>query len=301
MAKPDKRTRERTGSSPSCFLGCFRFSRKKFSEKPIVSPEGGERKRKKKKNRWFSWSRFRLKNGEVNPSPIYETEKTNLNSNAKKESDKSRSVPVISHVTDQRNSRADDKAAKLETEESFPSFPNPRILDDEGSDLRREDAVDYVIDGPDDDCHCARAYNLIRMVIQHSSRGERAYDVFSGLLEDRIICINGPISDNTFHVFFAQLLFSSSPRTLLSVSICTSIRLVAVSPQAAASMISLLLAAGATVHRRSRPNPTIMIHQPSGGYSGQGVRETIVSASVAKGLKTEPSYHMAKRCMASPI
>ncbi|XP_010547711.1 PREDICTED: uncharacterized protein At5g23160-like isoform X4 [Tarenaya hassleriana] len=117
MAKPDKRTRERTGSSPSCFLGCFRFSRKKFSEKPIVSPEGGERKRKKKKNRWFSWSRFRLKNGEVNPSPIYETEKTNLNSNAKKESDKSRSVPVISHVTDQRNSRADDKAAKLETEE----------------------------------------------------------------------------------------------------------------------------------------------------------------------------------------
>ncbi|XP_010547712.1 PREDICTED: ATP-dependent Clp protease proteolytic subunit-like isoform X3 [Tarenaya hassleriana] len=181
--------------------------------------------------------------------------------------------------------------------QSFPSFPNPRILDDEGSDLRREDAVDYVIDGPDDDCHCARAYNLIRMVIQHSSRGERAYDVFSGLLEDRIICINGPISDNTFHVFFAQLLFSSSPRTLLSVSICTSIRLVAVSPQAAASMISLLLAAGATVHRRSRPNPTIMIHQPSGGYSGQGVRETIVSASVAKGLKTEPSYHMAKRWM----
>lgn len=55
-----------------------------------------------------------------------------------------------------------------------------------------------------------RSYSLIPMVIEHSSRGERAYDIFSRLLKERIICINGPISDDTAHVVVAQLLFLES-------------------------------------------------------------------------------------------
>lgn len=55
-----------------------------------------------------------------------------------------------------------------------------------------------------------RCYGLIPMVIEHSSRGERAYDIFSRLLKERIICINGPISDETSHVVVAQLLFLES-------------------------------------------------------------------------------------------
>ena len=55
-----------------------------------------------------------------------------------------------------------------------------------------------------------RSYSLIPMVIEHSSRGERAYDIFSRLLKERIICINGPIADDTAHVVVAQLLFLES-------------------------------------------------------------------------------------------
>jgi ATP-dependent Clp protease protease subunit len=55
-----------------------------------------------------------------------------------------------------------------------------------------------------------RNYSLIPMVIEHSSRGERAYDIFSRLLKERIVCINGPISDDTAHVVVAQLLFLES-------------------------------------------------------------------------------------------
>ncbi|PON77737.1 ATP-dependent Clp protease proteolytic subunit [Parasponia andersonii] len=56
----------------------------------------------------------------------------------------------------------------------------------------------------------SRGYSLIPMVIEHSSRGERAYDIFSRLLKERIICINGPITDDTSHVVVAQLLFLES-------------------------------------------------------------------------------------------
>ncbi|KAI6676770.1 hypothetical protein NL676_037566 [Syzygium grande] len=55
-----------------------------------------------------------------------------------------------------------------------------------------------------------RSYSLIPMVIEHSSRGERAYDIFSRLLKERIVCINGAISDDTAHVVVAQLLFLES-------------------------------------------------------------------------------------------
>ncbi|KAL6579512.1 ATP-dependent Clp protease proteolytic subunit 2, mitochondrial [Orobanche minor] len=134
-----------------------------------------------------------------------------------------------------------------------------------------------------------RWYGLIPMVIEHSSRGERAYDIFSRLLKERIICINGPISDDTAHVVVAQLLFLESENPSKPINMYLNSPGGAVTAGLAiydtmqyirspinticlgqaASMASLLLAAGAKGERRSLPNATIMIHQPSGGYSGQ--------------------------------
>ncbi|CAL0334220.1 unnamed protein product [Lupinus luteus] len=134
-----------------------------------------------------------------------------------------------------------------------------------------------------------RSYSLIPMVIEHSSRGERAYDIFSRLLKERIICINGPISDDTAHVVVAQLLFLESENPSKPIHIYLNSPGGAVTAGLAiydtmqyirspinticlgqaASMASLLLAAGAKGQRRALPNATIMIHQPSGGYSGQ--------------------------------
>ncbi|KAK4400213.1 ATP-dependent Clp protease proteolytic subunit, mitochondrial [Sesamum angolense] len=134
-----------------------------------------------------------------------------------------------------------------------------------------------------------RCYGLIPMVIEHSSRGERAYDIFSRLLKERIICINGPISDDTAHVVVAQLLFLESENpskpihmylnspggaVTAGLAIYDTMQYIrspinTICLGQAASMASLLLAAGAKGERRSLPNATIMIHQPSGGYSGQ--------------------------------
>ncbi|KAL3652891.1 ATP-dependent Clp protease proteolytic subunit 2, mitochondrial [Castilleja foliolosa] len=134
-----------------------------------------------------------------------------------------------------------------------------------------------------------RWYGLIPMVIEQSSRGERAYDIFSRLLKERIICINGPISDDTAHVVVAQLLFLESENPSKPINMYLNSPGGAVTAGLAiydtmqyirspinticlgqaASMASLLLAAGAKGERRSLPNATIMIHQPSGGYSGQ--------------------------------
>ncbi|BAT91107.1 hypothetical protein LR48_Vigan08g189000 [Vigna angularis] len=135
----------------------------------------------------------------------------------------------------------------------------------------------------------SRSYSVIPMVIEHSSRGERAYDIFSRLLKERIICINGPISDDTAHVVVAQLLFLESENPSKPINMYVNSPGGAVtaglaiydtmqyirSPVStvcmgqAASMGSLLLAAGARGERRALPNASIMIHQPSGGFSGQ--------------------------------
>ncbi|CAN1172788.1 ATP-dependent Clp protease proteolytic subunit 2, mitochondrial [Linum perenne] len=135
----------------------------------------------------------------------------------------------------------------------------------------------------------SRAYSLIPMVIEHSSRGERAYDIFSRLLKERIVCINGPINDDTAHVVVAQLLFleSENPskpinmylnspggQVTAGLAIYDTMQYIrspinTICLGQAASMASLLLAAGAKGERKSLPNATIMIHQPSGGYSGQ--------------------------------
>ncbi|KAL9296278.1 hypothetical protein ACSQ67_022174 [Phaseolus vulgaris] len=122
-----------------------------------------------------------------------------------------------------------------------------------------------------------RSYSLIPMVIEHSSRGERAYDIFSRLLKERIICINGPISDDTSHVVVAQLLFLESENPSKPINMYIN------SPGGAVTAVSgqyrmygsscihgfSPIGCGCPGERRALPNATIMIHQPSGGFSGQ--------------------------------
>ncbi|KAM7271468.1 hypothetical protein ACFE04_030682 [Oxalis oulophora] len=147
-----------------------------------------------------------------------------------------------------------------------------------------------------------RNFSLIPMVIEHSSRGERAYDIFSRLLKERIVCINGPINDDTAHVVVAQLLFleSENPskpinmylnspggQVTAGLAIYDTMQYIrspinTICMGQAASMASLLLASGAKGERRSLPNATIMVHQPSGGYSGQAKDMTIHTKQIVR-------------------
>ncbi|EFJ08350.1 hypothetical protein SELMODRAFT_131898 [Selaginella moellendorffii] len=139
------------------------------------------------------------------------------------------------------------------------------------------------------DHHQRRLYGLIPMVIEHTARGERAYDIFSRLLKERIVCIHGPIADDTASLVVAQLLYLESENPLKPIhlyinspggvvtaglAIYDTMQYIR-SPVStlcvgqAASMGSLLLAAGEPGQRRSLPNARVMVHQPSGGASGQ--------------------------------
>ena len=131
--------------------------------------------------------------------------------------------------------------------------------------------------------------NLIPMVVEQSSRGERAYDIYSRLLKERIIFLTGPIDDNIASLICAQLLFleSENPKKEISFYINSPGGIVwsglaiydtmqYISPDImticigqAASAGSLLLTAGSKDMRFSLPNSRIMVHQPSGGYQGQ--------------------------------
>ena len=131
--------------------------------------------------------------------------------------------------------------------------------------------------------------NLIPMVVEQSSRGERAYDIYSRLLKERIIFLTGVIDDNTASLVCAQLLFleSENPKKEISFYINSpggivwsglamydtmqyiSSKIMTICIGQAASAGSLLLTAGENGMRFSLPNSRIMIHQPSGGYEGQ--------------------------------
>src|ERR1700712_2127684 len=131
--------------------------------------------------------------------------------------------------------------------------------------------------------------NLVPMVVEQTNRGERAYDIFSRLLKERIIFISGAVEDNMSTLVVAQLLFleADNPKKEISMyinspggvvtsglAIYDTMQFVrpAVSTLCvgqAASMASLLLAAGAKDQRFSLPNSRIMVHQPSGGFQGQ--------------------------------
>ena len=130
---------------------------------------------------------------------------------------------------------------------------------------------------------------LIPMVVEQSSRGERAYDIYSRLLKERIVFLVGPINDNIASLVTAQLLFleSENPKKEISLYINSPGGLVTaglgiydtmqyIKPDVstlcigqAASMGSFLLAAGEKGKRFSLPNSRIMVHQPSAGFQGQ--------------------------------
>ena len=130
---------------------------------------------------------------------------------------------------------------------------------------------------------------LIPMVVEQTSRGERAYDIYSRLLKERIIFITGPIEDHMASLVVAQLIFleSENPEKDISMYINSPGGVVTaglsiydtmqyIKPKVstlclgqAASMGSLLLAAGEPGMRYALPNSRIMIHQPSGGFQGQ--------------------------------
>ncbi|CDO60963.1 ATP-dependent Clp protease proteolytic subunit [Candidatus Phaeomarinobacter ectocarpi] len=131
--------------------------------------------------------------------------------------------------------------------------------------------------------------NLVPMVVEQTSRGERSYDIFSRLLKERIIFVTGPVEDGMASLVTAQLLFleSENPKKEIAMYINSPGGIVTsgmaiydtmqfIRPQIstlcigqAASMGSLLLAAGQKDMRFALPNARIMVHQPSGGFQGQ--------------------------------
>ena len=131
--------------------------------------------------------------------------------------------------------------------------------------------------------------NLVPMVVEQSNKGERAYDIYSRLLKERIIFLVGPIDDNVASLVTAQLLFleSEDPKKKINLYINSPGGLVTaglgiydtmqyIKPDVstlcigqAASMGSFLLAAGKKGKRFSLPNSRIMVHQPSAGFQGQ--------------------------------
>ena len=145
---------------------------------------------------------------------------------------------------------------------------------------------------------------LVPMVVEQTSRGERAYDIFSRLLKERIIFLGGPVHDGMSSLICAQLLFleSENPSKEISMYINSPGGVVTaglsiydtmqyIRPKIstlvigqAASMGSLLLTAGEKGMRFALPNSRIMVHQPSGGYQGQ-VTDILIHAKEVEGLK----------------
>jgi ATP-dependent Clp protease protease subunit len=146
--------------------------------------------------------------------------------------------------------------------------------------------------------------NLVPMVVEQSSRGERAFDIYSRLLRERIIFLTGPVEDYSASLIVAQLLFleAENPKKEISfyinspggvvtsgLSIYDTMQFIrcpvtTLCVGQAASMGSLLLTAGAKDMRFALPNARIMVHQPSGGYQGQ-VTDILIHAKEVESLK----------------
>ena len=143
---------------------------------------------------------------------------------------------------------------------------------------------------------------LVPMVVEQTNRGERAYDIFSRLLKERIIFVNGPIHDGMCHLVVAQLLhleaenpskeisiYINSPGGVVTSGLSIYDTMQYIKPKCstlvigqAASMGSLLLVGGEAGMRFSLPNSRIMVHQPSGGYQGQASDIMIHAAETQK-------------------
>ena len=134
-----------------------------------------------------------------------------------------------------------------------------------------------------------KALNLVPMVVEQTSRGERAYDIYSRLLKERVIFLVGGVDDHVANVIVAQMLFLeaenpekdislyiNSPGGVVTAGMAIYDTMQYIKPDVsticvgqAASMGALLLAAGAKGKRYALPNSRVMIHQPLGGFQGQ--------------------------------
>jgi ATP-dependent Clp protease, protease subunit len=146
--------------------------------------------------------------------------------------------------------------------------------------------------------------NLVPMVVEQTSRGERAYDIFSRLLKERIVFVNGPVHDVMSQLVVAQLLhleaenpskeismYINSPGGVVTAGLSIYDTMQYIRPKVstlvvgqAASMGSLLLTAGEKGMRFSLPNSQVMVHQPSGGYQGQAT-DIMIHARYTEKLK----------------
>jgi ATP-dependent Clp protease, protease subunit len=147
-----------------------------------------------------------------------------------------------------------------------------------------------------------KALNLVPMVVEQTARGERAYDIYSRLLKERVIFVVGPIEDHSANLIVAQLLFLesenpdkdihlyiNSPGGVVTAGMSVYDTMQFVKPDVsticvgqAASMGAILLAAGAKGKRFCLPHSRIMIHQPLGGFQGQASDIDIHAREVLK-------------------
>ena len=147
-----------------------------------------------------------------------------------------------------------------------------------------------------------RALNLVPMVVEQTARGERAYDIYSRLLKERVVFLVGPVDDHTANVIVAQMLFLesenpdkdinlyiNSPGGSVSAGLAIYDTMQFIKPDVstmcvgqAASMGALLLTAGAKGKRYCLPHSRVMIHQPLGGYQGQATDIEIHTREILK-------------------
>ncbi len=159
----------------------------------------------------------------------------------------------------------------------------------------------------------AQAQNLVPMVVEQTARGERAYDIFSRLLKDRLIFIVGPVEDYMANLIVAQLLFLESENAdkdihlyinspggsvTAGLSIYDTMQFIncdisTICCGQAASMGALLLAGGTNGKRFSLPHSRVMVHQPSAGFQGQATDISIHAKEVLE-LKSRLNDIMAK-------
>jgi len=156
---------------------------------------------------------------------------------------------------------------------------------------------------------------LVPMVVEQSSRGERAFDIYSRLLRERIIFVNGEVEDNMASLVCAQLLFLeaeaptkpiymyiNSPGGVVTAALSMYDTMQFIKAPVgtlcmgmAASAATLILAAGEAGQRASLPNTSIMMHQPSGGYQGK-VTDIMIHAEESMRLKRLTNGIYAKHC-----
>jgi len=158
-----------------------------------------------------------------------------------------------------------------------------------------------------------KALNLVPMVVEQTSRGERAYDIYSRLLKERVIFLVGPVDDHVANVIVAQMLFLeaenpekdislyiNSPGGIVTAGMAIYDTMQYIKPDVsticigqAASMGALLLSAGAPGKRYALPNTRVMIHQPLGGFQGQAT-DIEIHAREILALKQRLNEIMAK-------